>query len=75
MKYNDRHIASKTMTVNEKEKSQRAKNFYLIFCQRTVSTFAKPHELTHNPSFAKELPFAPGQTRRFEILQQTELCR
>jgi hypothetical protein len=73
--YNDRHKANMKVTVDEKEKSQRTRNLYLIFCQRTVSTFAKPHELTHNPIFAKELPSAFAQGSRFEILQQTGLCR
>lgn len=30
--------------VDKKEKGQRAGGFYLIFCPRTVSTFAKPRK-------------------------------
>jgi hypothetical protein len=34
---------------------------FFIFCQHTISTFAKPHKPEHNPSFAKELTLLAHQ--------------
>ena len=57
----DQHTATPlTVTTDGKENRKRRPTLrrFFVFCQRTVSTFAKPHEPTHNPSFAKELTFA-----------------
>lgn len=65
-----------TVTTDQKEHKKRPTlRRFFVFCQRTVSTFAKPHEPTNNPSIAKELTLAPAQRIKFETLLQTGLYK
>ena len=60
---------TRTYTVDLKQKdnlpTRKKKIFYFLPAQ--ASTFAKPHELPHNPSFAKKLaPTVQYKTCNFE---------
>ena len=60
----DRQTATPlTVTTDQKDKKKRRPILrrFFVFCQHTVSTFAKPHKPTHNQTFAKELTIATAQ--------------
>ena len=52
-----------------------APHFLKFLCQPAFGTFAKPHEPTHNPSFAKEPNFANAFRILLEIKHQLILKR
>jgi len=57
MTYNDRHRVNQTMTVDEKEKNQCARNYYLIFASAQQAHLQSRTYLRTDQSFVKELAF------------------